>query len=70
MPTYFKCLTCKDEPEFDNAKSAMEHKKTVHPEAPKKGFQNGLCFLDGSNFYRNTFELVFGDLKFLMVDTG
>ena len=70
MTTYFKCLTCEDEPEFDNPKSVMEHKKTVHPEAPKEGVRKGISFLDGSDWYRNTFELTFGDLKFLMVDAG
>lgn len=70
MATYLKCLTCEDEPEFDSPESAMEHKRTVHPDAPKEGTQKGVMFLDGSDFYRNTFELTFGDLKFLMVDSA
>lgn len=67
MSVYFRCLTCEDEPEFDDPESAMEHKRTVHPEAPKEGVRKGIVFLDGSDFFRNTYELTFGDLKFVMV---
>ena len=70
MATYFKCKTCEDEPEFDNSKDVMEHKKEVHPNEPKEGTRKGILFLDGSDWYRNTFELTFGDLRIIQVDAG
>jgi hypothetical protein len=62
--TFWKCLSCKDEPEFEHD-GMMKHLKETHGIDPKttKGTKKMLMHMDGDTWFSWDYEWEIGDVK-------
>ncbi len=62
--SFWKCLTCAEEPEFEH-KDAMAHFKEVHGIDTKtaKGNKSMLMHMDGRDWFSWDYEWTIGDIK-------
>ena len=61
--TIYTCALCEESDAFESARAFIDHLAAVHPEVmPEDDSQSipatrhGLSFLDGSDFYQNTYR--------------